>query len=203
VQPPLTEQLQATQQLVDQLRADLAQAHAAREAAEAKAQRCLEEVQAQHFINSVLEQRVEEQDIAASEERMNRNEAARDLSRKHKEAIKRVELEKKQYEERANQLIEELEGQMNSIQAAAMERITELEEQILAERERARSEVLGSSDVYSLRSAVAGGGGGGSGVHSATANAEYMEEEEEEEEEGEEEGDGYDTEEEDRETGGQ
>jgi len=100
-------------------------------AAEEKTKRCWDEVSAQFFINSVNEQKIEEMEIKLSHERMNCNEDGREVRRKHKTQLKQILEEKMQFEERTDTMIKELNEQMNSIQDMAMQRITQLENDLL------------------------------------------------------------------------
>ena len=113
-------------------------------ATEKKVESCWEEVQAQVFLNNIQQQKIDELEIKMSHDLMNRNEDGRERSRKHKTQLKQVMQEKAEFEDRANQMIEELTQQMNSIQSLAMQRIMELENALMEksnELETAQSEV--------------------------------------------------------------
>jgi len=118
---------------------------------EEKATNCWDEVTAQHFTNSILQQKIEELELELSQCRFDTNEELRDKNRKHKLHIKKLKNENETYENQANDIIEQITEQMNSIQNAAMTRINNLEEQVLEEsnkRESIEYELLSLQGQY-------------------------------------------------------
>lgn len=99
-------------------------------AAEASAERCWAEVAAQHFINGVQAQAVEQLEREISQNRMTSNENTRDKTRKHKLELRRLRQERDELEARCENFME----QMEDIQEACMKRIDSLEEDLLEEK---------------------------------------------------------------------
>jgi len=81
------------------------------------------EIQAQQFLNSILEQKVEELECQISSDRLNRNESLSNKTRKYKQEIEKLTSERKLYEERANAMCLQMTEQMTLLQSTAMVRI--------------------------------------------------------------------------------
>jgi hypothetical protein len=83
----------------------------------------VEEHQALTFIVEVQQLRIKETEILASNNRIKHNESLSEKTKKHKNEIKRLAKERAEYESKADALINQLNDQMNSLQAMAMDRI--------------------------------------------------------------------------------
>lgn len=101
-----------------------------------RADMAIEEVDAMVFLNEVQEQKIGELEDTISRDRMDQNEAISSKARKHKSEIKKLIQEKNEYEERANQMTQQLTEQMSLLQTMAMGRIEELEKDLLDERRK-------------------------------------------------------------------
>ena len=102
--------------------------------AETTAKNYWDEVQAQHFINGVQAQGIEQLEQEISLDRMNQNESVREKNRKHKQALKRLKDERNEHEVRCENMMEQMQDQMNAVQEACMSRINSLEEELLEEK---------------------------------------------------------------------
>ena len=101
---------------------------------EARARALYDEVQSQAFLNSVLEQKNDELQCQISSDRLERNEQLQSKTKKLKAEIQKLTEEKKNYEERANDMCKEMGEQMSLLQSTAMARIESLEAELLQER---------------------------------------------------------------------
>lgn len=90
---------------------------------EVKAKFLQDELQAMTFLNSILEQRVNELEQTISQDRLDANESASNRGKKHKLELKRLALERSSYEDRANQMVTQMGEQMALLQTMAMGRI--------------------------------------------------------------------------------
>lgn len=81
------------------------------------------EIQAQQFLNGILEQKVEGLECQISSDRLNQNESMSNKTRKYKQEIERLTTERKLYEERANAMCQQMTEQMALLQSTAMMRI--------------------------------------------------------------------------------
>ena len=93
-------------------------------------------LQAQHFLNSVQAQELEQLQVRISRDRMDKNESDSERKEKHKAALRRVKDEKVTFEQRANAMMEQMQQQMNCIQVAAMARIDALEGELLEQKHK-------------------------------------------------------------------
>jgi predicted nuclease with TOPRIM domain len=82
-----------------------------------------EEVESLNFYNSILEQTIEQLNNQISNDRLNQNEQLASKAKKYKSEIKRLELEKASYEERAALMCTQMTSQMTLLQTTAMKRI--------------------------------------------------------------------------------
>ena len=82
-----------------------------------------EELHAMMFLNSILEQRINELEQAISMDRLESNETISNRGKKHKAELKKLALERSNYEERAHQMITQVTAQMALLQSTAMGRI--------------------------------------------------------------------------------
>lgn len=82
-----------------------------------------EEVDEKDFLISLLEQKISELEDKISEDTLEHNEELSDIHRKNKSSIHKLNKEKKEYEVRANNMINELTQQMSQLQTMAMGRI--------------------------------------------------------------------------------
>ena len=112
----LKEELKEKDDLIAQLRKELASANAAKTAAQ-------EDSNATRFMSSLQEQRIEELELQLSRDRLDKNEELREKSRKHKQIIKKLTQDRSAYEERADQMIKQMNEQMGQLQHMAMARI--------------------------------------------------------------------------------
>ena len=101
---------------------------------EARARAFYDEVQSQAFLNSVLEQKNDELQCQISSDRLERNEHLQSKTKKLKAEIQKLTEERKNYEERANDMCKEMSEQMSLLQSTAMARIESLEAELLQER---------------------------------------------------------------------
>jgi len=83
----------------------------------------LKEIQAQVFLNSVLEQKNDEINHHLSTDRLLRNEHIVNKTRKFTNELQRLTNEKTLYEQRANEMCTQMAEQMSLLQQTAMERI--------------------------------------------------------------------------------
>lgn len=171
----------------------------------------LEDVHAHRFLNSLLEQKLEELENSLQSESMNLDEK-RSECKKHKNEVKRLMAEREEVQERASGMISQMSEQMAQLQAYAMERIGQLEEELMEEQTRAgalESELAAAQSLHSTEQSVptvtaaarrptrAASAGVSSAVPVArtgrrkTATKTKVVEEDEDDEDG---GDGYDTE---------
>ena len=104
-----------------------------------KASMALEEIEALTFLNAIQEQKIIELDQSISKDRMEQNEAISSKARKHKAEIKKMNQDKIEYEERANQMMQQMSEQMAMLQTMAMSRIEDLEKDLLDERRKVES----------------------------------------------------------------
>eukprot|EP01039_Chlorochromonas_danica_P007266 gene7266-8036_t len=93
-----------------------------------------EEIATLHFSASLQEQKILELEDRAALAKIEKNEALSHRSRKYKTAINKITKEKHDYEERANAMIQQMNDQMASLQAVAMQRIEMLEKQLMESR---------------------------------------------------------------------
>lgn len=93
-----------------------------------------EEIDALQFTVSIVEQKVLELQDAAALAAIDNHEAIAHRNKKYKAALARVNKEKKEYEERANAVIQQMNEQMSSLQTMAMERIEALEKELMDSR---------------------------------------------------------------------
>ena len=82
-----------------------------------------EDLNAMLFLNSVLEQKINELEQTISPDRLEHYENGANRGKKHKLELKRLALDRANYEERANQMIAEMGEQMALLQSMAMGRI--------------------------------------------------------------------------------
>lgn len=99
-----------------QVKIELEKANAAR--AEA-----VEDANSIRFMSSLQEQRISELEQQQSRDRMERNEAISQKSRKHRAVVKKLNQDRAAYEERADQMIQQMNEQMGQLQKMAMSRI--------------------------------------------------------------------------------
>jgi hypothetical protein len=83
----------------------------------------VEEANALRFFSSLQEQRIEELDQQVSSNRLERNEALSQKSRKHRAAVKKMNQDRAEYEARADSMIQQMTEQMALLQKMAMSRI--------------------------------------------------------------------------------
>lgn len=83
----------------------------------------VEEANSNRFMCSVQEQRIVELEQQQSRDRMERNEALSQKSRKHRAVVKKLNQDRAAYEERADQMIQQMNEQMGQLQKMAMSRI--------------------------------------------------------------------------------
>lgn len=112
----LKDDLAERDSLIAQLQTELAAATSAKNAAQ-------EDANATKFMCAIQEQRIEELEQQASRERLDRNEALSEKSRKHKAVIKKLNQDRAAYEERADMMIKQMNEQMTQLQQMAMSRI--------------------------------------------------------------------------------
>lgn len=91
--------------------------------AEHRTQMAVEDTEATSFMNSILEQKIEELEINNSAERVIRNEHFTKKSNKQKLDLKKLQEEKAEYETKAGDMMQEMSDQMNALQSMAMQRI--------------------------------------------------------------------------------
>lgn len=84
---------------------------------------CMEELQTYQFMNGLQDQRMEELEEQISSARMDRNEALSAKSKKHKAVVRKMQVERSEYESRANTMIQQMTEQMTQLQKMAMTRI--------------------------------------------------------------------------------
>lgn len=82
-----------------------------------------EDLHAMLFLNSVLEQKINELEQTISQDRLEQYENGANRGKRHKLELKRLALDRANYEERANQMIAEMGEQMALLQSMAMGRI--------------------------------------------------------------------------------
>lgn len=82
-----------------------------------------EEANSNRFMCSLQEQRIVELEQQQSRDRMDRNEALSQKSRKHRAVVKKLNQDRAAYEERADQMIQQMNEQMGQLQKMAMSRI--------------------------------------------------------------------------------
>jgi hypothetical protein len=82
-----------------------------------------EDLHAMLFLNSVLEQKINELEQTISQDRLEQYENGANRVKKHKLELKRLALDRANYEERANQMIAEMGEQMALLQTMCMGRI--------------------------------------------------------------------------------
>jgi hypothetical protein len=90
---------------------------------QARNQMATEEIGALNFLNAVQGMKIEELENAISQERLTMNENASSKSKKHKAEIQKLAHEKAEYEQMANEMINQLNNQMVQLQTMAMGRI--------------------------------------------------------------------------------
>jgi len=96
----------------------------------------IEEINSLTFYNALQDQKILEMEQSISLDRMEHNENNSNRSRKHKAEIKILKAEREEYEEKANQMIQQMSEQMTLLQTMAMGRIEELEKELLTERRK-------------------------------------------------------------------
>jgi hypothetical protein len=139
----------------------------------------IEEINSLTFYNSLQDQKILEMETNITQDRMEHNENNSNRSRKHKAEIKLLKAEREEYEQKANEMIQQMQEQMSLLQTMAMNRIEELEKDLLAERRKNETLLSESKDNIRLNSSIKY-----SAIHKKyTAAVEKEEEEEEEEEE--------------------
>ena len=174
--------------------------------AQERAQLSLEDVHTSSFVNSLLEQRVAELEGAMQSERLDRDELSSSC-KKHKAEAKRLSVERDECEARGHEMFEEMQAQLAQLQAYALERMSKLEEELLAEQTRSgalESELAAMKGKEAQRgkasaassAGVVTRGRGGAKRPPVKAKKEKEKEKEKEEEDEEEDEDGSDTEEE-------
>ena len=87
----------------------------------------------------VQEQQILELEDVISRERLELNENRSALIRKHRMEMKKMTNERSSYEERANQMVAQMQEQMTLLQQMAMGRIESLESELMSERHRAEA----------------------------------------------------------------
>ena len=148
----------------------------------------------------VQEQQIIELEDIISRERLELNENRSALIRKHKMEMKKMTIERTSYEERANQMVAQMQEQMTLLQQMAMGRIEALESELMSERHRA--EAL-QQEVSTLHMTAKLHNSRLTSALDMKASELDTEEEEEEEEEDEEEEEGDEEEEEEQDVDGQ
>lgn len=103
-----------------------------------KSKMAQEEIFAYMFENSVQAQKIEELEQAISKDRIETSEAIADKVRKHKDELRKLATERAEYENRANYMIREVNDQMAMLQQMAMQRIEELEKELMSETTKSR-----------------------------------------------------------------
>jgi hypothetical protein len=93
-----------------------------------------EDANSVRFMCSLQEQRIMELEQKQSSDRMDMNEALSQKSRKHRAAVKKLNQERAEYEERADSMIHQMTEQMAQLQKMAMSRIEALEKELMAQR---------------------------------------------------------------------
>jgi hypothetical protein len=112
----LKDELKEKDEEIRRLKAELSAANTATQVAQ-------EDANANKFMCSLQEQRIEELEQQSSRDRLDRNEALSDKSRKHKQVIKKLNQDRAAYEERADKMIKQMNEQMTQLQQMAMSRI--------------------------------------------------------------------------------
>ncbi|KAJ1419012.1 hypothetical protein B484DRAFT_400309 [Ochromonadaceae sp. CCMP2298] len=145
------EQLAARERELVEARAEVGVLRARVVESDARCTMAVEEVNAASFVSSLQEQKIEELETNMSRDRMEFNEALSQKSRKHKSAVKKLNQERAEYEQRADQMIQQMQEQMGQLQVMAMTRIEVLERELMAQRHT--NDKL-QSECTRLRSAV-------------------------------------------------
>lgn len=83
----------------------------------------IEDVHATNFMNGILELKISELEDVISQDRLKHNEKLASKVKKHKAQAKKLNEERQSYENRANQMIQQMTEQMTLLQKTAMERI--------------------------------------------------------------------------------
>jgi septal ring factor EnvC (AmiA/AmiB activator) len=112
----LKDELKEKDEEIRRLKTELAASNAATQAAQ-------EDANANKFMCSLQEQRIEELEQQSSRDQLDRNEALSDKTRKHKQVIKKLNQDRAAYEERADKMIKQMNEQMTQLQQMAMSRI--------------------------------------------------------------------------------
>lgn len=112
----LKDEVREKDEEIARLRSELSAATAAKKAAQ-------EDANATKFMCSLQEQRIEELEQQVSRERLDHNEELRNSNRKNKLIIKKLTQDRASYEERADQMIKQMNDQMTQLQQMAMSRI--------------------------------------------------------------------------------
>lgn len=94
----------------------------------------LEEVNTRNFMISLEEQRSSELEQTISQNRLDHNEKLSRRAKKHKTTVRKLQQEKNEYEEKADQMVQQMTDQMTQLQAMAMKRIEQLEKDLIAQR---------------------------------------------------------------------
>jgi len=150
----------------------------------------IEEINSLTFYNSLQDQKILEMETNITQDRMEHNENNSNRSRKHKAEIKLLKAEREEYEQKANEMIQQMQEQMSLLQTMAMNRIEELEKDLLTERRKNETLLTESKDNTKSISSIKY-----SAIHKKyTAAVENNNEEDDEEEEEEEEEDNDDEE---------
>ena len=137
----------------------------------------IEEINSLTFYNSLQDQKILEMEHFITQDRMEQNENNSNRSRKHKAEIKILKAEREEYEQKANEMIQQMQEQMSLLQTMAMNRIEELEKDLLAERRKNETLSESKENTRSTSSIKY------SAIHKKyTAAVEYNNEEEEGEE---------------------
>ena len=92
-----------------------------------------------YLLTGVQEQQIMELEDIISRERLELNENRSSLIRKHRMEMKKMTNERTSYEERANQMVAQMQEQMTLLQQMAMGRIEALESELMSERHRAEA----------------------------------------------------------------
>lgn len=119
----LVHQIQSLKEELREKEEELAHARSEVTIANAAKNEAQEDASATKFMCSLQEQRIEELEQQTSRERLERNEALSEKSRKHKQIIKKLTQDRASYEERADLMIKQMNEQMTQLQQMAMSRI--------------------------------------------------------------------------------
>jgi hypothetical protein len=103
-----------------------------------RAKAAIEEVGAMSFENSIQAMKISELEQIMTRDRIEASELVSMKTKKHKEDLQRLANERLDYEGRANTMIQEVNEQMLQLQQMAMQRIEQLERELMEETTKSR-----------------------------------------------------------------